>query len=315
DTYDVNDMGFNRRNNRFDNDLEIEYNIYEPVGILLNMHNEIGFYYDMLYAPRKFVSFDIGFRNRTTFKNFLTAGFSGHINPLESHDYYEPRVDGWMLIRPANAHISFFISPDYRKRFVIDASAVYWASNKYGQSIINASLEPRFRVNDRLSLQLEIDYDMEWNDIGYVDTVNNGEVKIIMGKRDVRTIENTFDVSYIFTKNISLSFRARHYWVTVEYNDFFDLQTDGYLGPSNYNDDHDFIYNAFNIDMVFRWIFAPASELIFVWKNNIHAEQSEIINDYFEDLRYTFSSPMANSFSLKVLYYLDYQSLKRKNRR
>jgi hypothetical protein len=67
--------------------------------------------------------------------------------------------------------------------------------------------------------------------------------------------------------------------------------------------------------MVYRWTFAPASELIFTWKNNIYAEKSDIANNYFEDIRYTFNSPMGNSLSLKVLYYLDYQSLKKKNRK
>jgi hypothetical protein len=67
--------------------------------------------------------------------------------------------------------------------------------------------------------------------------------------------------------------------------------------------------------MVFRWIFAPASELLFVWKNNIFTEENEVAKDYFENIRDTFTSPMGNSFSLKLLYYLDYQKLKRKNRK
>ena len=73
--------------------------------------------------------------------------------------------------------------------------------------------------------------------------------------------------NYIFTKNISLSLRARHYWITVDYDRFYDLQPDGSLVRNNYTEDHDLLVNAFNVDMVFRWIFAPASELLFVWKN------------------------------------------------
>lgn len=315
DTYDVNDMGFNRRNNRFDNDAELEYNIYEPFGNILNMHNSIGFYYDMLYAPREYVSLTISSRNRTTFSNFLTAGINWWVKPIGTHDYYEPRVDGWMLVNPATAYFGVFISPDYRKRFVIDANASLWTANMYAQSGYHLEVEPRFRVNDRLSLILEMSYDIDNNSIGYVtDSIYNNEEKIIMGRRDVQTVENTLEGQYIFTKNISLSLRARQYWVTVGYDQYYNLQEDGYLNPSSYNENHDFTFNAFNVDMVFRWIFAPASELIFVWKNNIYAEKSEVITDYFEDLRYTFTSPMGNSFSLKVLYYLDSQKFKKKRR-
>ncbi len=314
DTYDINDMGFNSRNNRFDNELEIEYNIYDPVGIILNMHNEITLNYDMLYSPRKFVSFEIESRNRTTFTNFFTAGFSWEIRPVESHDYYEPRVDGWMLIRPKRGYVGFFLSPDYRKRFIIDFHSGYWAATEYGQSGINVSVKPRLRVNDRFSIVLEMEYDNDRNTIGHPEGAPANNDTIIMGKRDVSIIENILDVKYIFAKNIALTLRARYYWFIIKYNNFFKLKEDGYLEASNYSGEHDGMDGVFNIDMVFRWTFAPASELIFVWKNNIQAEQSELINDYFEDLRYTFSSPMANSFSLKVLYYLDYQSLKRKNR-
>lgn len=315
DTYDVNDMGFNRRNNRFDNDAEIEYNIYEPFGKILNMYNSIGVYYDMLYAPREFVSLNISSRSRTTFANFFTAGFNWSLSPIEAHDYYEPRVDGWMLVLPATAYFGVFISPDYRKRFVVDANASLWTANMYAQSGYHLEVEPRFRVNDRLSLVLEMSYDIDNNSIGYVtDSIYNYEEKIIMGRRDVQTVENTLEGQYIFTKNISLSLRARQYWVTVGYDQYYNLQEDGYLNPSAYNENNDFTFNAFNVDMVFRWIFAPASELIFVWKNNIYAEKSEVITDFFEDMRYTFNSPMGNSFSIKVLYYLDSQKLKRNKR-
>ncbi len=317
DTYDINDMGFNRRNNRFNNDIEFEYNIYDPVGIIINMHNEIGFYYDMLYSPREFVSFNMVFQNRTTFINYMTAGFHCHLSPVESHDYYEPRVDGWMVKTPPIWGIGGFFSPDYRKRFIVDVGGGYWAASEFGQSGYYFSLKPRFRVSDRFTIELETEYDFDWNSLGHVtDSIdNNGEEKIIFGARNIQTIENVLDMQYIFTKNISLSLRARHYWVTVDYNKYFDLQRDGSLTTNNYTGDHDFLVNAFNIDMVFRWTFAPASELIFVWKNNIYNKTNETAKDYIDNLRYTFNSPMGNSFSLKILYYLDYQKLKRKNRK
>ena len=317
DTYDINDMGFNRRNNRFDNDVEFEYNIYDPVGVIIDMHNEIGFYYDQLYAPREYVSFDIGARNRTTFINYMTVGLNLHLSPIASYDFYEPRVDGWKVKNPPAGFIGGFFSPDYRKRFVVDVNGGYWAGTEYGQSGYKIGLEPRFRVSNQFNVSLDIEYDIFWNNLGYVtDSVDSqNEEKIIFGARDVQTVETVLDINYIFTKDISLSLRARHYWITVDYDRFYDLQPDGSLVRNNYTEDHDFLVNAFNVDMVFRWIFAPASELLFIWKNNIFNEKNEVAKDYFENLRYTFNSPMGNSLSLKILYYLDYQKLKRKNRK
>lgn len=317
ETYDVNDMGFNRRNNRFDNDLELEYNIYDPVGVIINMHNEIGFYYDMLYDPREFVFFNIGASNRTTFTNYMTAGINLHFSPVSSYDYYEPRVDGWKVRNPANVFIGGFFSPDYRKRFVVDVNGGYWTGPEYNQSGYDFRIKPRIRVNDQFNIILSTKYEIDMNDRGYVtDSLDSqNEEKIIFGRRDIQTVESVLDLEYIFTKNISLSLRARHYWITVDYYDYYDLQRNGDQVLNNYTGDHDFLVNAFNVDMVFRWIFAPASELIFVWKNNIYNEKNEVAKDYFDNLRYTFNSPMGNSFSIKLLYYLDYQKLKRKNRK
>ena len=285
DTYDPNDMGFNRRNNRIENEVELEYNIYDPVGKIIEMHNELGFSHEMLYAPREYVSFNIGMQNRTTFINYMTAGFNFHLSPLVSYDFYEPRVDGWVYNTPAAGYIGAWFSPDYRKRFVVDVRGGYWAGNDYGQSGYDASLEPRFRVSDNFTMTLNCEYDIDWNNIGYVtDSLDaNGDEKIIFGARDLQTVETVLDLQYIFTKNISLSLRARHYWVTVDYSRYYDLQPDGDLELNNYTVDHDFLVNAFNVDMVFRWIFAPASELLFVWKNNIYNEQNEVAKDYFQE--------------------------------
>jgi hypothetical protein len=273
--------------------------------------------YNMLYAPREFVSFNIGASNRTTFTNYMTAGMNVNITPLESHDYYEPRVDGRKVNYPAAGYIGGFFSPDYRKRFVLDISGGYWAGTRYGQSGYKISLRPRLRVSDRFNIKLRMEYEIDWNNLGYVtDSLDEqGNDQIIFGARDLQTVESILDLKYIFTKNISLSLRARHYWVTVDYSRFYDLEENGDLSPGKYTDDADFLVNAFNVDMVFRWIFAPASELLFTWKNNVFNEKDELSKDYLDNLRRTFDSPMGNSFSIKLLYYLDYQKIRNRLQR
>jgi hypothetical protein len=315
ETYEINDMGFNLRNNKFEFGIMAEYNVYDPAGPILNMYNIFYSNYNMLYAPREYISLNMGYMNRTTFTNHLTAGFNWDASPAESHNYFEARVPGRMVKYPAAAYWGAFLSPDYRKRFVVDLRGGYWASNKYGQSGYNFTIKPRMRFSDRLSMTLDLDYDMDWNDLGYVtDSTAYGVDRIIFGTRDIRRLESTIDIKYIFTKNIALSLRARHYWITLIHRDYFDLEQDGDLQQAAYEGKHDFLVNAFNVDMVFRWTFAPGSELLFVYKNNIFSESEETAVNYFKNIRYTFDSPFGNSFSIKVLYYFDYQLLKRKKR-
>ncbi len=318
DKYDINDMGFNSRNNHFGNGFNLEYNIYDPFWKLMNWENELSAHLEYLYAPRLFSSFELEFDSRITSKKFLTMGLNIEYQPIESHDHFESRNPGRVLILPSNYEMHGFFSPDYRKSFVVDIKGGFWKSSRYDQINYTFTIGPRLRVNDRLFFKYRMNYLIQQNDIGFVDnifdTISNKDV-IIMGTRNIKRITNTLDASYIFSPKASLTFRLRHYWVTLEYNQFYDLGEDGYIQQNNYQDDHDFSFNAFNIDMVFTWEFAPGSEFLIIYKNNIDQSSSDIPDDFFRDLEHTFSSPMTNSFSIKLLYYLDYHYLKKKSRK
>jgi hypothetical protein len=104
---------------------------------------------------------------------------------------------------------------------------------------------------------------------------------------------------------------ARHYYSQGKYNSFYTLMGNGYLiaNPA-YNENHDFTFNSFNVDMVFSWIFAPGSSLNVVWKNEITGEKAYATGNYFNNFDDNFHEPQLNNISFKVLYYIDYQRLK-----
>jgi len=140
----------------------------------------------------------------------------------------------------------------------------------------------------------------------------------IFGRRDYLMYENTLTISYIFTNRMGLNFRLRHNWTRADYNNFFLLGKDGYLYNTSYmgldslgDPIHNVNFNAFNIDMVYTWVFAPGSELNLVWKQAILSSDTHITDNYFTNLENTLSMPQTNSFSFKILYYLDYLYLKK----
>ena len=314
DTYDPNDLGFLRTNNSLGFSTDLEYNIYDPFGIVLNWSNEIDIWYEMLYSPRKFKEFGINGNSRVTFINRLTVGTNFFIKPVDEYDYYEPRTDGRVYISPPAYNVNMFLSPDYRKAFIVDLRGGYGWSPEYNQQNYSISVSPRWRVNDKLTFRLTLEYDVDDNDIGYVDDIVIDDVdEIVFGQRDLQNVENVLQTSYIINNNLALDFRLRHYWLKARYDQFYLLTDDGYLEPSDYGQNNDFNFNAFNIDMVLRWQFAPGSELAFAWKNNLLTfEESDLSEKYFNNLQHVLESPSDNSFSLKVLYYLDYLYLKRK---
>jgi len=64
--------------------------------------------------------------------------------------------------------------------------------------------------------------------------------------------------------------------------------------------------------MTFSWYFLPGSQVLIAWKNSIYSNSDMIINNFYENFNNTLSLPTTNSFSVKLLYYIDYQYLKRK---
>jgi hypothetical protein len=67
-----------------------------------------------------------------------------------------------------------------------------------------------------------------------------------------------------------------------------------------------------NIELTYTWNFAPGSQLSLVWKNAVNTATNVIENDFLRDFNSTFGSPASNSFSIRVLYFLDAMYLKKK---
>ena len=318
DTYDPNDMGFIRNNNESSWEAEFAYNIKEPFWKVLNWNNEISIRYQSLYKPRKYADFEVNFRTNTTFaKQYVHTGLFAEVKPFDRYDYFEPRVDGYKYSMPKVMIGNWWISTDYRKMFAIDYNIGGWKEFGGDQSGYWTGIGPRVRFSDKWLLTYRLNLNMRFNNYGHVDDyVENNDTIIDFGRRDQRTIENRLNTKYIFNNKISLSLRARHYWSRVEYSDFYRLQDDGTLGDpidyDTYGEDENYNYNAFTIDLQYLWRFAPGSEMSIVWKNGIFTDDNEIINGFWDNLGNTFESSQINSISLKILYYLDYQYLIKK---
>ena len=313
-TYDPNDMGFNAVNNRFNNVLTMEYNKYEPFWKVINWFNMIQVSYNSIFEGMKYTGFLIHAETNTTNRKYLSFGGTMEIQPVKSHDYFEPRVPGWMFIIPASAYLNTWISSDYRKVFAIDASVGGYVAPEIKSSGYSFSFEPRYRVSDRLMLQYHLLYERLLNDVGYIsDSVNPaGNTIILFGRRDRQTITNILEASMMVTSTMNIGLRARHYWVSAPYSAFSTLQQDGTLKPVNYSGDPDINFNLFNLDFSYTWNFAPGSQITVMWKNAINSYNHDIEPWYFKDLSNTLSNSSTNSFSIRILYYLDSQYFRKK---
>jgi len=210
---------------------------------------------------------------------------------------------------PRKFYVSWFGSPDYRKVLAIDHSIAYRKSDGYNQQAFSYTITPRIRFSDKVLLILSWTQSFDYNNIGYY---NYDNINITMGKRDIQTITGTVNLQYTFNAKSFINLKVRHYIRHYEYDSFYTLNNDGSLTPAVVTSYSNKNYNLFNVDLLYQWNFAPGSELSIVWKNSIEDSREDPICNYFDNANEVLSSPQYNSISLRVLYYIDYQMLRRR---
>ena len=311
DGFNANDMGLTIYNNYNNNSASVSYNIYKPFWKLRDMNNTLNISNQNNYTTHKPQTAKLRYNTFfNTLKYFTIWGNVGY-SFIETYDYYEPRKDGMFYMNPKSVSGNLGFSSDYRKAFALDGSfSIYYASRDDSKGY-SAILSPIFRVNNHFTFNLSAGYDKIINNYGFAAVRDE---QVIFGKRDLNTFENRVSGKYLFKNNLSLSLVVRHYYSQGKYDSFYTLLDNGYLAPNdNYDQNHDFSFNSFNVDMVFSWIFAPGSSFNFVWKNDITSETNNVSGNYFNNFDDTFREPQLNNISLKVLYYIDYQRLTGRN--
>ena len=317
ENYNPNDLGFNTTTNIRRFQAFGRYNIYKPFWRFYRFWSSASFQYSSIVNPSVYSSMSIDASVGGSFRNFLAAGIDLYLEPKRPHDYFEPRIDGRFYEGDALVFLGGFISSDYSKPFALDVNGgwfQYFEDNRVG---FDLNISPRIRFNDKWFLVYRYSQDNAFLEEG-VALTNDFSVPLIgddpvFAKRDRTTITNTIDLSYIFNNKMGITFRLRHYWSKLDYDSFYILNEDGKMMPTNYtglnNDNesnHNNSFNAFTIDMAYRWVFAPGSELSLVWKNSIFSFTDEVEQNYFQNVRDIANDPATNSLSLKVLYYIDY---------
>ena len=314
--YDPNDLGFLQINNLLNFYAGTSYHQFEPFWHFNEFNLSLGSNYTRLVDPDEFHNFNINGDTYAGFRNYLFAGLWFDLEPITTYDYFEPRVPGRFYTYPINYNFGGWISTNYSKKFAIDAESNFRIFEEEGRYRLNIAVTPRYRVNDKILLIASASRYFWPNDIGWV---NFSADSIIFGKRDNVTTEAFLQANYTPNVKMSFSLRARHYWSYAKYHEFYNLGDDGNLYQTSYNtfnakgnSTDNVNFNAFNVDLVYTWFFAPGSELNIVWKNSIYQFGSLLPDNYFGDLEAVFDSPQSNNFSIKVLYYLDYLYLKKK---
>lgn len=308
--YDQNDLGYLSRNNEFRNTFEVGHHIYQPFGSFLNMHNQLLVNYNRVVEPWVFSEFRINYILETTLKNNYYVRMHASIVPVERRDYYEPRVEGRFFRNFKYYHDCITLTSDKRKPLIVSTDIEFTRSYDFDFSVYSRSVNigPVYRFNDKFNMGYIFSHGTSRNELGYVENTSDGP--IIFGKRTIKSITNILSLNYLFSHQSSFNFRLRHYRSQALYDSYFELTEDGFLIPAEAVNAHDINYSTFNVDMTYVWNFAPGSELRINWKNASVNDLDETGGNYWDSLGSVFRTPNANVVSFKLLYYLNYQTIR-----
>ncbi len=322
DSYDINDLGFLTRGNRVTHWTNVRYNIFKPFWKMNRLNVRLNTRYSRQFNPDTFTDWGFEGNINSQLKNFWNIGFFSEVNPQTSFDYFEPRNDGYFFREPSSYAMNVFMVTDSRKAFRVGFFRGRWIRKDWDAIENWFGIFPRYRVSNKLTFDYKLNRYKRSNERGYVTElldVNDELESIIFGIRNVVTVNNELGAQYTFNKNMGINLRVRHNWSRVRYSEFKELGIDGNLYTTPYtgldgngDQEHNTNFNAFNVDMVFSWQIGPGSFINFIWKDAILKENDDVRPDFFRNFGNTITSDQVNSFSFKIIYFIDYLNVKQR---
>ncbi|HYV94844.1 MAG TPA: DUF5916 domain-containing protein [Chitinophagales bacterium] len=310
--YDQNDFGILYFNNQMTNGIGGNYSNQEPKkGPFFNFNAYTNLNYKTRLQPLQYEEWEVSSGFNGNLKNYWNVGWNFYSKPFYYWDYYEPRVDTLRYHHYPIYVNSIWFGTDYRKKAYLFVNLTYGDAPGPHNPYYEIDLSPYFILSDKLNISYGISLSKDFGTWGFVTFDDFGND--IFGQRNTSTISNVITTKFIFNPKMNISFRARYYWSKVNYTRYQQLQQNGDLGHTDYTGNNDINFNVFNIDAVYAWEFAPGSFLNLIWKNNILQYDDLGVDNYFINCTKTFTSPQTNGVSLKVIYYLDYLSLKKRS--
>lgn len=312
ETYDINDLGLNFTNNYNDFYAETSYRIFEPTKNFNEYNLTLFGNYKRRYLPNLFVGTGVGANLfAVTTQRFAFGGLLLYNSDFK--DFFEPRRYGQYVIYNKNIGGNTWISTDYRKKFAIDVKLGYRVYSDSNHENVNIGISPRFRISDKFSLIYSFEYN---NTINRESFVALQPTAIIFGNRDMESVENSIQGSYNFNTKQALSLSFRNFWsaATFAENQFSSLQNNGSLTPAQFqispDNDPNVNFNIWNLDLSYRWEFAPGSEAILLYRNSIFNLDNQSELGYGESLGNLFQESLRQNISLRLVYYIDYNKAK-----
>jgi hypothetical protein len=317
DKYDPNDLGFIQNNNSVEYSANLSYNKNKPTRDFLVHNYSVSFTNTYLYKPFAWSGFQMKADAFFLFRNFWDISFNFQSSPRWNKDYFVHSniYTGYFLRRTPYYYFGIKGSSDSRKKLYVSWSIGGAESPLPKDPYWIGSLGVRYRFSDRFLVSTSMDIEQDRGNWGWA-FITNPDGSPVIARRNVKKNTAIVSAQYNFNSRMNVNIRMRHYWSILENTNFYNLKSDGYWNEIAFIPDQNVNFNTFNIDMFYTWDFLLGSRLTIAWKN---ALGGNVMIDPYTNMRYfknfgkVIDNPHSNEITVKIVYYLDYLKLKKKN--
>lgn len=314
--YDKSDLGYFTNNNTMDQGVWVGYNWIKPKYFYNQARVNVNLTYSRLVSAidnlkRKEMMYQrAGLNSNGNFqsKKLWWAGYNLNIN-ARYNDFYEPREMGRVFRNKGTSGLTLWMESNSTKKLSWFTSLFGGCGGVFKRKFYEFTFGPKLRFSSKFSVDYMFDILNGHNMVGYAGH-ENGNIYFL--RRNLNSVDNSVFVKYSFTNKMQLTLRARHYWSHVKPLEFFELSDEGNLQKPDTAFTGNAIqnYNFFSADMVYNWQFAQGSFLSIAWKDIAEDFNRAEEVKYGKNLDQTLRKPQFNSFSVRVIYFIDYVTMK-----
>ena len=316
--FDNNDLGINFQTNYYSLYGNVNYRILKSTKYFnsfnINLNSFLQFQKETGFVQGNNFNINVNINNK---KNHY-FGLGLNANPLENHDFYEPRAENRYVIIPSRIGSWFYFSSNYNYKLAFDFNPSITKLDEEGRITYGFSMGPRYRFSDRFLLNFNFNFSRQNNNKGFVDSIDNDANSstpnaIIFANRNVITYSNTLAGKYSVNSTMTFNLSIRHYWSFADNKNFLSLDNKGKLFDYlNYTNNKNSNFTSWNVDLSYSWWFAPGSQISVLYRNNAANFTRNINSDFGSNVTNLLNNEALNhSFSISMRYFIDYNQAKK----
>tara|TARA_Y100000588_G_scaffold389585_1_gene492648 strand:- start:58715 stop:61105 length:2391 start_codon:yes stop_codon:yes gene_type:complete len=296
--YDINDIGFNTRNDTWYYGTFGELRKQDPWGLFLNNYLEFRYFINGRNDGLT-LSKSLSVEQTNQLKSYWDFGGELNMEFASFNDDDTFRDDrAWVYKSETEGYGILWFQTDKRKKLILKPYLGY-GRGQYRPWGYRAGLRIRYRPLNNINLMIEGFQDlstksMEW--VGAEGDSNNTDIIYAESAAIMNDVQ--IRINWTFTPDLTVEAFFQPFTVDMDYKSFYKLMAEKTrdLEPYSYNGNPDFKINNLVGTFVLRWEYHPGSTLFVVY--NLHN------NNYFSASENSWDRNSSNSVFIKFNYWL-----------